>query len=150
MLCHSTSVQSNASCLPSTPTFILALPATVPQMLLCILHMFTQTFEAGPCTPIPMMAVSTWHLRAGPDLFVRPFSPLFLTGRQLLNTTNASTLPSQYLWSGSHSLNIINPPPLYPPNISGQEVTVMPNDCLHVFLSSAACSVAVDGNKTPV
>lgn len=93
---------------------------------------------------------SPWHLRAGPDLFVRPFSPLFLTGRQLLNTTNASTLPSQYLWSGSHSLNIINPSPLCPPNISGQEVTVMPNGCLHVFLPSAACSVAVDGNKTPV
>lgn len=103
-----TSLQSNASdqlpaCPQPQPSSWLSL-SLFPQMLLSILHTFTQTFKAGPCTPIPMMAVCTWHPRAGLDLFVRPFSPLFLTGRQLLNTTN--------------------PPPLYPPNTFGQEVTV--------------------------
>lgn len=98
-----------AASLPSTPAFILALPATVPQMHLSILHMFfpPKPSRQGPCTPIPMMAVSTWHPRAGlgqGSLFGCPFSPLFLNGRQLLNTTN--------------------PPPLYPPNTSGQEATV--------------------------
>lgn len=82
--------------------------------------LFTQTFEAGPCTPIPMMAVSTWHLRAGPDLFVRPFSPYWQAAAEhhhRLHSTlpiplvrksqsehhqPTSTLPSQHLWSGSH------------------------------------------------
>lgn len=42
-----------AACLPSTPTFILAFPATVPQMLLCILHHSHKPSRQAPAPQSP-------------------------------------------------------------------------------------------------